>query len=130
MLSLLSQRITSYRKDKEAIIDGIEMHFTWPGGDRYYSFTWGRSVLQFHLGEVGITVSPGGGRYYSFTWGRSVLQFHLGEVGITVSPGGGRYYSFTWGRSVLQFHLGEAGIAVNVQPSYRNECTRWDICTL
>ena len=41
MVSLLSQRITSYRKDKEAIIDGIEMHFTWPG----------------IMGEAGITVN-------------------------------------------------------------------------
>ena len=32
---------------KEAIIDGIEMHFTWPG----------RPVLQFHLGEAVITVN-------------------------------------------------------------------------
>ena len=58
MLSLAIEK-TIFRK--EAIIDGIEMHFTWPG------------------------------------------------------------------RPVLQFHLGEAGITVNVQPSYRNKCTRWDI---
>ena len=32
-----------------------------------------------------------------------------------------------WGRTVIQFHLGEAGITVNVQPSYRNKCTRWDL---
>ena len=52
---------------KEAII--IEMHFTWPGGGQYYSFTWG-------------------GQYYSFTWGRPLLQLMSSPpIGVNVLGG-------------------------------------------
>ena len=43
-----------------AYIYGIEMHFTWPGGGQYHSFTWGRPVLQLMSSPpIGINVLGG-----------------------------------------------------------------------
>ena len=61
---------------KEAI---IEMHFTWPGGGRYYSFTWGRPVLQL-MSSPPIGINVLGGIYVRIMGVVNFLRSFFGEV--------------------------------------------------